>query len=147
VALYFASQSPSDIPAAILGQLGNRIQHGLRGATAQDLRAIRAAAETMPINPAIDAGAAIVSLGVGQALVSTVAANGVPSPVEIVHIARPRASLAPIDQATREAMTPRIPASASGASKPHPGDVLFGRSLLLVFVVLPALIFAADIFL
>ena len=136
-ALYFASQSPADIPAAILGQLGNRVQHGLRGATQQDLRAIRAAAETMPINPALDAGAAIVSLGVGQALVSTVAPNGVPCPVEIVQIAKPRASLAPIDQATREAMTPMLAASATGTGKPHPGDVLFGWSVLLVFWVLP----------
>lgn len=133
VALIFASQSPSDIPAAILGQLGNRIQHGLRGATLQDLRAIRAAAETMPLNPAIDAAAAITGLGVGQALVSTIGATGVPSPVEIVQIAKPRASLAPIDQATRDAMTPAVSAAQAAADKPDLAHVIICRAMLGVF--------------
>jgi hypothetical protein len=89
VGLYFASQSPADIPPVILGQLGNRIQHGLRGATLADLRAIRATAETLPINPKIDAAAAILTLGVGQALVSTVGPDGIPRPVALVRVRAP----------------------------------------------------------
>ncbi len=89
VGVYFASQSPADIPPVILGQLGNRIQHGLRGATLADLRAIRAAAETLPINPKIDAAAAITRLGVGEALVSTIGPDGVPKPVDVVRVRPP----------------------------------------------------------
>ncbi len=140
VAIYFASQSPADIPAPILAQLGNRIQHGLRGATLQDLRAIRAAAETMPVNPAIDAGAAITRLGVGQALVSTIGADGVPSPVEIVQIAPPRASLAPIDDDTRALMTPRLDArsvAAPGDKATRQARQVMALAIVLVMYVLP----------
>jgi hypothetical protein len=135
VGLYFASQSPSDIPAPILAQLGNRIQHGLRGATLQDLRSIRAAAETMPINPAIDAASAILSLGVGQALVSTIVADGIPAPVEIVRVQAPAAHMGPIDAATREAMTPAPmqPVARAAAS----ADVLLNNLLLLGIVASP----------
>jgi hypothetical protein len=134
VGLYFASQSPGDIPAPILAQLGNRIQHGLRGATLQDLRGIRAAAETMPINPAIDAGAAILSLGVGQALVSTIGPDGIPSPVEIVRVQAPAARMGPIDAATREAMSP-VPVVASQQRKPDHNWLALG--LFAAYIFLP----------
>jgi hypothetical protein len=87
--VYFASQSPADMPPMILGQLGNRIQHGLHGATPADLRAIRATAETLPVNPKLDAASAIVGLKVGEALVSTIGPDGVPQPVDRVRIRAP----------------------------------------------------------
>ena len=90
VGLYFASQSPMDIPPIILGQLGNRIQHAMRGATLADQRAIRATAETLPINPKIDAAAAMLTMGVGRALVSTIDESGVPRPVDLVKVCMPR---------------------------------------------------------
>ena len=89
VAVFFASQSPLDIPPTIMGQLGNRIQHALRGATLADQRAIRATAETLPLNPAIDAKAALLNMGVGQALVSTIGENGSPQPVDLVRVSPP----------------------------------------------------------
>ena len=137
-----ASQSPADIPPAILAQLGNRVQHGLRGATLQDLRAIRAAAETMPINRDIDAGASIIRLGVGQALVSTIGQDGIPTPVQIVQVTAPRASLAPIDNATRAAMSP-APASPPADHGPPgvPGMAILGRLMLAIM----AIAIAADI--
>ena len=131
VALYFASQSPADIPGPILAQLGNRIQHGLRGATPADLRAIRAAADTMPVNPAVDAGAEIVRLGVGQALVSVIGANGVPMPVEIAQIAAPRAKLSPVDGIERVPFILAAPSAESASDgelrrseRPHPGFLI-----------------------
>lgn len=115
VGLYFASQSPVDIPPVILGQLGNRIQHGLRGATLADQRAIRATAETLPVNPAIDAVASIMRLGVGQALVSTVGPDGVPRPVDLVRVRAPECLLAPIPVIERAPVSPAPAPVASQA--------------------------------
>jgi hypothetical protein len=108
VGVYFASQSPADIPPNVLGQLQNRIQHGLRGATLVDLRAIRAAAETMPLNPKLDAAAEITRLGVGRALVSTVGADGVPQPCDLVRVRAPDCLAAPLPvyEPTDEAPAP-----------------------------------------
>jgi hypothetical protein len=133
VAIYFA--------APILAQLGNRIQHGLRGATLQDLRGIRAAAETMPINPAIDAASAILSLGMGQALVSTIGPDGIPSPVEIVQVQAPAARMGPIDAATRAAMTPAPmqPLARAAASS----DVLLNNLVLFGIVASPFVLVTA----
>ncbi|HET6434118.1 MAG TPA: helicase HerA-like domain-containing protein, partial [Xanthomonadaceae bacterium] len=68
VGVYFCSQFPDDVPDAILGQLGNRVQHALRAFTPRDQKAVRTAAETFVPNPALDVAAAIGRLGVGEAL-------------------------------------------------------------------------------
>jgi len=93
VGIYFVTQSPADIPPNIVGQLGNRIQHALRGATPADARAIRAAADSLPTSPCFDAAAAIGRLGVGQALVSTIGPTGEPNLVEVVRVDMPRCPL------------------------------------------------------
>ena len=77
VGVYFISQNPADIPEDILGQLGNRIQHALRAFTPKDRKALRAAAETFRENPDFDTGKAILEVGVGEALVSTLEKKGV----------------------------------------------------------------------
>lgn len=104
VGVYFVTQSPADLPSAVLGQLGNRIQHALRGATVQDQKAIRAAAETMPINPAIDAAKTIGTLGTGQALVSFLQEGGIPSPVQIIKIELPACRLGALSPEERAAI-------------------------------------------
>src|SRR6202008_4909388 len=55
VGVYFVTQSPTDIPDDVLGQLGNRVQHALRAFTPKDQKAVRAAAETFVANPQLDA--------------------------------------------------------------------------------------------
>jgi len=137
--LWFASQSPADIPAPILAQLGHRIQHGLRGATVADMRAMRAAAETLPINPAIDAGAMIGRLGVGQALVSVIGADGTPSPVQVVKITAPRAALAPIDGPDR---APFIPPGAPPQERKSAGSPSNLAPLSLIALIALAWILA-----
>ena len=77
VGVWFVTQSPLDIPETVLGQLGNRVQHALRAFTPKDQRAVRTAAETLRPNPGLDAVAAITELGVGEALVSVLDANGI----------------------------------------------------------------------
>jgi len=95
VGVYFVSQNPMDIPDAVLGQLGNRIQHALRAFTPRDKKAVRAAASTFRQNPAFNAEQAITELGVGEALVSTLDLKGVPSMVERTLIRPPSSRLGP----------------------------------------------------
>ena len=64
VGVFFVTQNPLDIPDAVLGQLGNRVQHALRAFTPRDQKAVRAAAETMRPNPKLDVAATITELGV-----------------------------------------------------------------------------------
>src|SRR3954453_10869894 len=80
VGVYFCSQFPDDVPGAILGQLGNRVQHALRAFTPRDQKAVRVAAETFVPNPKLDVAETISQLGVGEALVSMLGENGVPMP-------------------------------------------------------------------
>lgn len=85
VCLIFVSQSPADLPPAILGQLATRIQHGMRAATPGQQAAVRAAAETMP---GTVTQSDILGLGMGQALVSTPDADGAPLPAVKVQVLR-----------------------------------------------------------
>jgi len=96
VGVYFITQNPIDIPEKIAGQLGNRVQHALRAFTPRDQRAIRAAAETFRINPALDVEQAITELRVGEALVSTLQPDGAPAIVQRTLIAPPRSRLGPV---------------------------------------------------
>jgi len=90
VGLVYVTQSPSDLPAAIAGQLATRIQHALRASTPQHLKALKAAAETMPGNIA---AADILGLGTGQAIVSIPDAAGKPLPGRCVAIQRGKVAL------------------------------------------------------
>jgi len=101
VGVYFVTQNPLDIPDAVLGQLGNRVQHALRAFTPRDQKAVRAAAETMRPNPKLDVAATITELGVGEALVSFLDAKGRPQMVERALIVPPGSQLGPIDAAER----------------------------------------------
>lgn len=84
VGVYFVSQSPADIPDAILAQLSNRIQHALRGYSVGERKALRAAAMSFRNNPSFNTMEVIQALGVGQALVSVLGADGAPTVVEKV---------------------------------------------------------------
>lgn len=109
VGVYFCSQNPDDVPDAILGQLGNRIQHALRAYTPRDQKAVKAAAETFAPNPAIDVVQAISQLAVGEALVSTLQQGGIPLPVERALIASPGCRLGTITDQERALIRSRSP--------------------------------------
>jgi len=104
VGVYFVTQNPLDIPDAILGQLGNRIQHALRAFTPRDQKAVRAAADTFRANPAFSAADVIMELGVGEALVSTLGGKGTPGIVERTLIRPPSSRLGPATPAERAAI-------------------------------------------
>jgi hypothetical protein len=119
VGIYFVTQNPIDIPERIAGQLGNRIQHALRAYTPRDQRAIRAAAESFRINPGLDVETAITELQTGEALVSTLGADGAPSPVERTKIRPPSSRIGAITPAERAAI---IAASPVGDTYDEPID-------------------------
>ena len=96
VGVYFITQNPVDIPDSVLGQLGNRVQHALRGYTPKDQKAIRAAAETFRQNPAYSVQEVITELGVGEALISFLDEKGRPSIVERSIILPPRSQIGPV---------------------------------------------------
>ena len=104
VGVYFVTQSPTDLPDAVLGQLGNRIQHALRAFTASDQKAVRAAAGTFRAHPAFKTEEAITTLGVGEALVSTLEGKGTPTVVQKVVIRPPASQIGPVDEQTRAAL-------------------------------------------
>ncbi len=101
VGIYFITQSPLDIPEDVLGQLGNRVQHALRAFTPKDKKAVKATAQTMRENPAFDSEEAIMQLGVGEALVSTLEDNGIPSIVERTMIRPPVSRIGPATESER----------------------------------------------
>ena len=109
VGVYFCSQFPDDVPDAILGQLGNRVQHALRAFTPRDQKAVRTAAETFVANPKLDVAEVISQLGVGEALVSTLQEKGVPMPVERTLICPPRCRMGAITPEERAAVRSRSP--------------------------------------
>jgi DNA helicase HerA-like ATPase len=96
VGVYFVTQNPLDIPDSVLGQLGNRVQHALRAFTPRDQKAVKAAAQTLRANPKFDAEAAIMELGVGEALVSFLDEKGSPTVVERGFVLAPGSRIGPM---------------------------------------------------
>lgn len=97
VGVYFISQSPADIPDDVLAQLGNRVQHALHAYTPKDQKAVKVAAESFRANPDFDTAEVISNLGIGQALVSVLDENGVPTVVEQVDIVPPQSHIGAIE--------------------------------------------------
>ena len=103
VGVYFITQQPSDVPDAVLAQLGNRVQHALRAYTPSEQRAVRAAAQTFRVNPEFDTEEAIMALGTGEAVVSFLDEKGRPNICERVTILPPQSMMGTIDDERRRA--------------------------------------------
>jgi DNA double-strand break repair helicase HerA and related ATPase len=109
VGVFFVSQNPLDVPETVLSQLGNRVQHALRAFTPRDQKAVKAAAETFRPNKDLDTAQVITELGKGEALVSFLEGNGVPSVVERTMIRPPSARLGMISADERKAVIGKSP--------------------------------------
>lgn len=101
VGVYFITQSPTDLPGDILAQLGNRVQHALRAYTPAEQKKVKAAAETFRPNPEFRTLDAITELGTGEALVSFLADDGSPMPVERCFILPPQSRMGSISEEER----------------------------------------------
>ena len=104
VGIYFITQNPIDIPDTVAGQLNNRIQHKLNAFTPRDQAAVRAAAETFRANPGVDVATVITELKIGEALVSTLQADGSPTPVERTLVKPPSSRVGPLSPQERGVM-------------------------------------------
>ena len=101
VGIYFITQSPTDTPENILGQLGNRVQHALRAYTPKDQKAVKTAADTFRANPEFKTDEAIMNLETGEALVSFLDEKGAPSIVERAKILFPLSQIGAITEGQR----------------------------------------------
>lgn len=101
VGVYFVTQSPSDLPDAVLAQLGMRIQHGLRAFTAKEQKSLKAVASGFRPNPAIDTLKVLTELGIGEALYGGIGDKGTPEMVRRVFIAPPQSRVGPLIDAER----------------------------------------------
>jgi DNA helicase HerA-like ATPase len=90
VGLFFVTQTPTDIPDAVLGQLGMKIQHALRAFTAKDRQSIRLTAQNYPETNHYDVEELITSLGIGEALVTVLSEKGMPTPLVHTMMHAPR---------------------------------------------------------
>ncbi|HEU0100142.1 MAG TPA: helicase HerA-like domain-containing protein [Allosphingosinicella sp.] len=127
VGIYFITQNPIDIPDAVAGQLGNRVQHALRAFTPRDEKAVRSAAETFRANPNLDVATAITELKVGEALVSLLQPDGSPSPVERTLIRVPGSRVGPVTPAERAVL---VETDAIGTKYDSPIDRQSAEELL-----------------
>ena len=109
VGIYFITQNPADVPEAILGQLGNRVQHALRAFTARDQKDLKRAAETYRPNPRFDTETAIREVGTGEAVTSFLEAKGAPGMVERTLVRPPQSRLGPLAPEERRAVLAASP--------------------------------------
>ncbi len=97
VGVFFVTQNPGDVPSAVLGQLGNRVQHALRTFTPEDETALRRTVKTFPKSEDYDVAGMLTSLGIGEAAVTVLSERGVPTPVAWTMLRSPRSLMAPAD--------------------------------------------------
>lgn len=97
VGVFFVTQNPTDIPDAVASQLGNRVQHGLRAFTPKELSVVKAVAQTFRQETDLDLEKMIQELKVGEAVVSTLQADGTPSFADRVMIYPPQSKIGTID--------------------------------------------------
>jgi DNA helicase HerA-like ATPase len=98
VGVYFVTQAPTDVPASVLSQLGNRVQHALRAFTPEDADALRKTARTFPMTAFYDVERTITSLGIGEALVTVLSPKGVPTPLAATRLVPPDSLMGALDQ-------------------------------------------------
>ena len=116
VGVFFVTQTPKDIPAEVLGQLGNRIQHALRAFTPDDEKALRATVRTFPRSDAYDLEELLKQLGTGEAAVTILSESGVPTPVVHTRMRPPLSRMGPADD-------------VSGAAAASPLQAKYGTRL------------------
>jgi len=103
VGVFFVTQSPTDVPDEVLAQIGSRIQHQLRAATPNDAKALKATVNTYPTSSYDDLGKVILSLGIGEAVVTVMNERGAPTPVAWTRLRAPESLMGPADPAAMDA--------------------------------------------
>ncbi len=102
VGVYFITQSPTDVPSSVLGQLSGRVQHALRAFTPQEQKVVRAVAQTFRVNPDFDTETALTQLATGEALISFLQQDGTPGIVQKATILPPQSQIGMIPDELRK---------------------------------------------
>jgi len=143
VGVFFVTQAPTDLPEAVLGQLGSRVQHALRAFTPKDAKDLRAVVSTYPTSDFYDVGELLTAMGTGEAAVTLLSEKGVPTPVVHTRMLAPSSKMAPVAdvdapakasplfakygtrvdaQSAREILAGRLEAAREPAPAPAPAD-------------------------
>ena len=93
VGVFFCTQNPTDVPDAVLSQLGMKVQHALRAFTAKDRRAIKLSAENYPISEYYDTAEMLTTLGIGEAAITVLDEKGRPTPLAATLLCAPRSRM------------------------------------------------------
>jgi DNA helicase HerA-like ATPase len=112
VGVFFVTQNPTDVPGAVLGQLGNRVQHALRTFTPEDAKALKKTVSTFPATDDYDLDELLTSLGIGEAAVTVLSERGAPTPVAWTMLRAPRSLMGPVEPATMDQMVSTSPLQA-----------------------------------
>jgi DNA helicase HerA-like ATPase len=94
VGIFFVTQTPKDVPADVLGQLANRVQHALRAFTPEDAKALKATVSTFPVSD-YDLEETLTSAGIGEAVVTVMNEKGAPTPVALTRLRAPESLMGP----------------------------------------------------
>ena len=109
VGVFFVTQTPKDVPAEVLAQLGSRVQHALRAFTPDDAKALKATVGTFPRSDVYDVSALLTSLGTGEAAVTVLTERGTPTPVAWTRLRPPTSRMAPLEPAERTRLVQASP--------------------------------------
>ncbi len=101
VSIFFVTQSPGDIPNAVMAQLGNKIEHGLHAYTPAEQKVVKAAAEAFRVNPAFDTEELLQNLATGEAVVSVLDEKGAPSMAQHAFVLPPESRMGSLEDAER----------------------------------------------
>ncbi len=101
IGIFFVTQTSKDVPASVLAQLGNRVQHALRAFTPEDAKALKATVSTFPKSE-YDLEELLTQLGTGEAVVTVLSERGAPTPVAWTRMRAPQSLMAPIEAGAME---------------------------------------------
>lgn len=102
IGVFFCTQSPTDVPESVLGQLANRVQHALRAFTPNDVDALKKTVNTYPKSDFYQIDKVLTSLGTGQALITVLNEKGIPTEVSATMLTPPRSVMGPLSPADFE---------------------------------------------
>ncbi|MEU7882641.1 helicase HerA-like domain-containing protein [Microbispora bryophytorum] len=129
VGVFFVTQTPKDVPADVLAQLGARVQHALRAFTPQDAKALKATVSTFPAS-SYDLERLLTELGIGEAVVTVLSETGAPTPVAWTRLRAPRSLMAPSAPAVVRgaiAASPLLPKYGTAVDRQSAYEILAAR--------------------
>ena len=129
VGVFFVTQTPRDVPAEVLGQLGNRVQHALRAFTPDDAKALKATVSTFPRSEHYDLEALLTQMGIGEAAITILDEKGVPTPVVHARLPGPRSRMAPADDVAGAAQASPLWAKYATRADPESAKEMLAKRL------------------